>query len=52
MPEPGGLSLDETELLLRAVAGRRPVLGAGLSGLAAEASNVERAMRLLASLAL
>jgi arginase family enzyme len=52
MPEPGGLSLDGTERLLRAIAGRSPVLGAGLSGLAAEQANVEPATRLLAALAL
>jgi arginase len=52
MPEPGGLSLDETERLLRAIYGRAPVLGAGLSGLAAEPSNVEPATRLLAALGL
>jgi arginase len=52
MPEPGGLSLDDTERLLRAIAERAPVLGAGLSGLAAEPSNVEPATRLLAALGL
>ena len=52
MPEPDGLSLDETERLLRAIAERAPVLGAGLSGLAAESSNVEPATRLLQALGL
>jgi arginase len=52
MPEPGGLSLDETERHLRAIAEQAPVLGAGLSGLAAEPSNVEPATRLLAALGL
>jgi arginase len=52
MPEPAGLSLDETERLLRAIAERAPVLGAGLSGLAAESSNVEPATRLLRALGL
>jgi arginase len=52
MPEPGGLSLDETEQLLRATAERTAVLGAGLSGLAAEPLNVEPATRLLAALGL
>ena len=52
MPEPDGLSLDETERLLRAIAERAPVLGAGLSGLAAEPGNVDPATRLLAALGL
>ena len=52
MPEPDGLSLDETERLLREVAGRTTVLGAGLSGLAAESSNVEPATLLLQALGL
>lgn len=41
MPEPGGLSLAETEELLTRIRERKPVLGAGLSGLAADLSNVE-----------
>jgi arginase len=52
MPEPGGLSLDETETLFRRIARRAPVLGAGLSGLAAEPSNVAPLTRLLAALSL
>ncbi|MGZ4318151.1 MAG: arginase family protein [Gaiellaceae bacterium] len=52
MPEPGGLSLGETERLLRATAERGTVLGAGLSGLAAEPANVEPATRLLTALGL
>jgi len=52
MPEPDGLSLDETERLLGAIAERAPVLGAGLSGLAAEPGNVDPATRLLAALGL
>jgi arginase len=52
MPEPGGLSLDEAEELFREIAERAPVLGAGLSGLAAEPSNVEPLTRLLAALRL
>jgi len=52
MPEPGGLSLAETEKLLRRVPREAPVLGAGLSGLAAEISNVEPLTRLCAALGL
>jgi arginase len=52
MPEPGGLSLDEVEELFRAITDRAPVLGAGLSGLAAEPSNVEPLTRLVGALGL
>jgi arginase len=52
MPEPDGLTLDATEELLRAIAARTPVLGVGLTGLAAEQSNVEPATRLVAALGL
>jgi arginase len=52
MPEPGGLSLDEAEDLLREVAGRQTVLGAGLSGLAPEERNVEPLTRLCSALGL
>jgi arginase len=50
MPEPDGLSLAETEELLARIRRSAPVLGAGLSGLAAEASNVEPLTRLCAAL--
>ena len=50
MPEPGGLSLAETEDLLVRIRSSGPVLGAGLSGLAAEPSNVEPLTRLCAAL--
>ena len=50
MPEPGGYSVDETEQLFRAISGRTAVLGVGVSGLAAEASNVAPLARLLAAL--
>ena len=50
MPEPGGLSLAETEELLARIRSSAPVLGAGLSGLAAEPSNVEPLTRLCAAL--
>jgi arginase len=52
MPEPGGYSVDETEGLFRGIADRAPVLGAGLSGLAAEPSNVQPLARLCAALGL
>ena len=52
MPEPGGLSLSETEKLLRRIPRAAPVLGAGLSGLAAEVSNVEPLTRMCAALGL
>ena len=52
MPEPGGYSLEQTEELFRAIAERAAVLGAGLSGLAAEQSNVEPLTRLLGALRL
>jgi arginase len=52
MPEPDGYTLDQTEELFSRIAERAPVLGAGLSGLAAEASNVEPLARLLAALRL
>jgi arginase family enzyme len=52
MPEPGGLGLEEAERLLTGIRERAPVLGAGFSGLAAEASNVEPLRRLCTALSL
>jgi len=52
MPEPGGFSLTETETLLRRVQREAPLLGAGLTGIAAEVSNVEPLTRLCAALGL
>jgi arginase len=52
MPEPGGLSLGETEQLLTRIPRQAPVLGAGLSGLAAEVSNIQPLTRLCAALGL
>jgi arginase family enzyme len=52
MPEPGGLSLDEVEELLRRIRERAPVLGAGFSGLAAEPANVEPLTHLAVALGL
>jgi arginase len=50
MPEAGGLTLGELEGILRDVAGRANVLGAGFSGLTFELSNVEPLARLSAAL--
>jgi arginase len=50
MPEPGGLSLAELDRLLRDLAGRTEILGAGLTGLSFEPSNVEPLGRLTAAL--
>jgi arginase len=52
MPEPGGFSLVETEELLARIRGHAAVLGAGLSGLAPESSNVEPLSRLCRALGL
>ena len=41
MPEPDGLSRQEVERILRRLAGRTKVLGAGFTGLSFEPSNVE-----------
>jgi arginase len=52
MPEPGGLSLDEAERLLRAVEARTNVLGAGITGATFEPANVGPISRLTAALEL
>src|SRR5256884_1064594 len=52
MPEPGGRSEELTSELLRRIPRAAPVLGAGLSGLAAEVSNVEPLTRMCAALGL
>lgn len=52
MPEPGGLSLEEAESVLRDVAARATVAGAGVTGLAPGAANVAPVVRLLAALGL
>jgi arginase len=52
MPEPGGLPVARAEELLREVAGRKPVLGAGVTGLRPDPANVEPVMRLLRALGL
>jgi arginase len=52
MPEPEGPSLSELQGLLLDVRGRANVLGAGVTGLSFEPSNVEPVARLVAALAL
>jgi arginase len=52
MPEPGGPSLAELQGLLLDVRGRANVLGAGVTGLSFEPSNVEPVARLTAALVL
>jgi arginase len=52
MPEPGGLAIDDVGRLLADVAAGGRVVGAGVSGLRAEASNVEPVVRLLTALGL
>jgi arginase len=50
MPEPGGLALRELQRLLRDIAARANVLGAGFTGLSFEPANVEPLTRLAAAL--
>jgi arginase len=52
MPEPDGLRLDELEALLRGIAARRRVAGAGLTGLVAATANEPKLARLCAALGL
>ena len=52
MPEPGGLTVDEVESLFRGIASSHTVIGAGISGLAPDARNVEPLSRLCAALGL
>jgi arginase family enzyme len=52
MPEPGGLSVAEVEVLLRRIAERSPILGAGFSALAAEPANLEPLGRFCVALGL
>jgi arginase len=52
MPEPGGLSLEEAERILRSVAGGTKVLGAGFSGASFEPANVAPLSRLAKALGL
>lgn len=50
MPEPDGLRLDELEALLRGIAARRRIAGAGLTGLVAAPENEPKLARLCAAL--
>jgi arginase family enzyme len=52
MPEPGGLTLDEAEALLRRVARQAPILGAGFTALLPDPANVEPLSRLSSALSL
>jgi arginase family enzyme len=52
MPEPGGLSLEDAERLLRVVDARTNVLGAGFTGATFEPANVGPISRLAAALEL
>jgi arginase family enzyme len=52
MPEPGGLAIGEAEQLLTQICARSTILGAGLTGVAAEPANVEPLTRLAHSLGL
>jgi arginase len=52
MPEPGGPTVDGVEAVLRDVAGRVSIAGAGVTGSLPKESNVPVATRLLAALGL
>jgi len=52
MPEPGGLAVEEVEALLRSARERKPVLGAGFSGLLRRDANLQPVSRLTAALGL
>jgi arginase len=52
MPEPGGPSEDELEATLRRVAATKPVVGAGLTGLAPDPENSRHLPRFLHALGL
>lgn len=52
MPEPGGLTLDEVEELLRDVRSRARVAGLGFTGLAEDSANGPKLARLAAALGL
>jgi arginase family enzyme len=52
MPTPGGPSSDETVATLERIAVERPVVGAGLTGLAAAPSNAEAVVRFTGALGL
>ena len=52
LPEPAGLTIDETSRLLGEIAAAKPVAGAGLTGLAADPANTPGLARLCAALGL
>jgi arginase len=52
MPEPGGLSLEESASMLERVAGEKQIAGAGFTGLAADPGNAAGLSRLCAALGL
>ena len=52
MPEPGGWSIDDAERVLRSVAERSTVAGAGLSGVTPDPGGVQPLARLVAALGL
>jgi arginase family enzyme len=52
MPEPDGMSLDEADRLLRLVAGRATVAGAGLTGITPDPASIEPLTRLVSALGL
>jgi arginase len=52
MPEPGGWSIDEAERVLRSVAERCTVAGAGLTGTTPDPGGVQPLARLVAALGL
>jgi arginase len=52
MPEPGGLSLQESASLLVRVAAEKPVIGVGFTGLAADPGNAPGLSRLCSALGL
>lgn len=52
MPVPDGMRLDEAEQLLRAIAGRATVAGAGLTGVTPDRNSIEPLTRLVSALGL
>jgi arginase family enzyme len=52
MPEPGGLTVAESEEILRDIATAKPIAGAGFSGLSAAPGNVPPLGRFCAALGL
>jgi arginase len=52
MPEPDGLTVDEAEDVLRSVAGRATVAGAGVTGVTASPDGVQPLTRLIVALGL